>query len=86
MLEGRDVPDYEALLTRESADPVFDELQFEYGSLEEVFNHATSVFGDHRIAARWPAVHAKTHTILVENWSRWCAVRASSIRRSRGRH
>ncbi len=73
MLEGRSVPDYEALLTRESADPVFDEFAFEYGALEEVFNHAVSVFGDHKVAARWmeaalPGVRSKTHRVLQQNW------------------
>jgi hypothetical protein len=43
------------------------------GSLEEAFNHATSVFGDHHRAACWleaalPAVHANTHRILKQNW------------------
>jgi hypothetical protein len=71
--DGRVVPDYEALLISESADPVFSEYGFEYGSLEEAFNHATSVFGDHHRAACWlepalPAVHANTHRILKQNW------------------
>ena len=44
---GAIVPDYEPLLISESADPIFSEYGFEYGSLEEAFNHATSVFGDH---------------------------------------
>ena len=75
MFDGLPVPDYETLLTRESADPVFEEFAFEYGSLEEIFNHATSVFADHRVAARWmtaalPGVHEKTHVILNSNWSR----------------
>jgi hypothetical protein len=33
MFDGLPVPDYQALLTRESAHPVFDEFGFEYGSL-----------------------------------------------------
>jgi hypothetical protein len=83
MIDGRNVPDYEALLTNESADPVFSEFGFEYGSLEEVFNHATSVFGDHRLAARWmtaalPGVHAKTRTLLRTKWSALLA-RASEL-------
>ena len=44
IFNGLPVPDYETLLTRESADPVFEEFGFEYGSLEEIFNHAVSVF------------------------------------------
>jgi hypothetical protein len=47
------VPDYEPLLISESADPIFSEYGFEYGSLEEAFNHATSVFGDHHRASCW---------------------------------
>jgi hypothetical protein len=71
--EGSVVPDYEALLISESADPIFSEYGFEYGSLEEAFKHATSVFGDHHRAACWleaalPAVHANTHRILKQNW------------------
>jgi hypothetical protein len=71
--DGSVVPDYEALLISESADPIFREYCFEYGSLEEAFNHATSVFGDHHSAARWlkaalPGVHANTHRILEQNW------------------
>jgi hypothetical protein len=73
MFEDRSVPDYDELLTAESADPVFSEYGFEYGSLEEAFNHATSVFGDHHKAACWltaalPAVHANTQRILKQNW------------------
>ena len=49
MVEGQPIPDHEALLTREAADPVFAEFEFEYGSLEEVFNHAVAVFGDHHM-------------------------------------
>lgn len=72
MLEGLPIPDHEALLTREAADPILDEFAFEYGSLEEVFNHAVSVFGDHRVAARWmeaalPGVRAKTRRLLQRN-------------------
>ena len=38
-------------------------------------NHAVSVFGDHRVAARWmqaalPGVRSKTHQVLQENWER----------------
>ena len=67
------VPGYEALLISESADPIFREYGFEFGSLEEAFNHATSVFGDHHRAARWleaalPGIHANTHRILKQNW------------------
>ena len=75
IFEDRSVPDSEELLIAESADPVFREYGFEYGSLEEAFNHATSVFGDHHVAADWlkaalPGVHAKTYRILEENWAR----------------
>jgi hypothetical protein len=75
MLDGLPVPDHEALLTQESADPAFEEFGFEYGSLEEVFNHTVSVFGDHKVAARWmkaalPAVRSKTLRVLQENWGR----------------
>ena len=71
--DGSVVPDYEPLLISESADPIFSEYGFEYGSLEEAFNHATSVFGDHHRAACWleaalPAIHANTHRILKQNW------------------
>jgi hypothetical protein len=71
--DGSVVPDYDELLTAESADPVFREYGFEYGSLEEAFNHATAVFGDHNLAADWlkaalPGVHANTHRILKQNW------------------
>jgi hypothetical protein len=71
--EDRSVPDYEELLIAESADPVFREYGFEYGSLEETFNHATSVFGNHHVAALWlkaalPGVHANTHRIIKQNW------------------
>jgi hypothetical protein len=46
----------------------FREYGFEYGSLEEAFNHATSVFGDHHVAVAWleaalPGVHANTHRV-----------------------
>ena len=73
ILEDRSVPDHEELLIAESADPIFREYGFEFGSLEEAFNHATSVFGDHHVAADWlkaalPGVHAKTHRILKQNW------------------
>jgi hypothetical protein len=73
MLEGLPVPDYEDLLTRESADPLFDKFEFEYGSLEEVFNHAVAVFGDHDVAARWlvaalPGIYSVTHEFLEQNW------------------
>lgn len=73
IFDGLPVPDYEALLTRESADPVFEEFGFEYGSLEEVFNHAVSVFGDHRVAARWmqaalPGIRSKTYRLLQQGW------------------
>jgi hypothetical protein len=73
IFEDRSVPDYEELLIAESADPVFREYGFEYGSLEEAFNHATSEFGDHHVAAAWleaalPGVHANTHRILKQNW------------------
>jgi len=75
IFDGRDVPDFEELLIAESEDPALRTRGYEYGSLEEVFNHATSVFRDHRLAARWmtaalPGVHQKTHKILSENWSR----------------
>jgi hypothetical protein len=68
ILEDRSVPDHEELLIAESADPVFREYGFEYGSLEEAFNHATSVFGDHHVAVAWleaalPGVHANTHRV-----------------------
>jgi hypothetical protein len=73
IFEDRSVPDYEELLIAESADPIFEEYGFEFGSLEEAFNHATSVFGDHHVAAGWlkaalPGVHANTHRILKQNW------------------
>jgi hypothetical protein len=73
IFEDRSVPDYEELLIAESADPIFREYGFEFGSLEEAFNHATSVFGDHHSAARWlkaalPGIHANTHRILKQNW------------------
>jgi hypothetical protein len=73
IFDDRSVPDYEELLIAESADPVFSEYGFEYGSLEEAFKHATAVFGDHHLAARWlkaalPGVHANTHRILKQNW------------------
>jgi hypothetical protein len=73
IFEDRSVPDYEELLIAESADPVFREYGFEFGSLEEAFNHATSVFGDHHVAAGWleaalPGIHANTHRILKQNW------------------
>jgi hypothetical protein len=69
IFEDRSVPDYEELLIAESADPILSE----YGSLEEAFSHATSVFGDHNVAADWlkaalPGVHANTHRILKQNW------------------
>jgi hypothetical protein len=75
IFEDRSVPDYEELLIAESADPIFREYGFEYGSLEEAFNHATSAFGDHNLAADWlkaalPGVHANTHRILKQNWAR----------------
>lgn len=75
IFEERSVPDYEELLIAESADPIFEEYRFEYGSLEEAFNHATGVFGDHHVAGDWlkaalPGVHANTHRILKENWPR----------------
>jgi hypothetical protein len=73
IFEARPVPDYEELLIVESADPIFREYGFEYGSLEEAFNHATAIFGDHHLAARWlkaalPGVYANTHRILKQNW------------------
>jgi hypothetical protein len=73
ILEGREVPDYEALLTSEAADPVFSEFGFEYGALEEVFEHATAEFGCHHRAAEWlkaalPGVRAKTYAILMDDW------------------
>jgi hypothetical protein len=73
IFDDRSVPDYEELLIAESADPIFKEYGFEYGSLEEASNHATSVFGDHHVAADWlkaalPGVHANTHRILKQNW------------------
>jgi hypothetical protein len=73
IFEDRSVPDYEELLIAESADPIFREYGFEFGSLEEAFNHATSLFGDHHVAAGWleaalPGVHANTHRILKQNW------------------
>jgi hypothetical protein len=73
IFEELPVPDYEELLIAESADPVFREYAFEFGSLEEAFNHATAIFGDHHLAARWikaalPGVHANTHRILKQNW------------------
>jgi hypothetical protein len=42
--------------------------------LEEVFNHAATVFSDHRRGADWlkaalPGVYTNTRTILEENWS-----------------
>ena len=73
IFEDRPVPDYEELLIAESADPIFREYGFEYGSLEEAFNYATSVFGDHNLAGDWlkaalPGVHANTLRILKQSW------------------
>jgi hypothetical protein len=71
--EERPIPGSEELLIAEGADPAFDEFGFEYGSLEEVFNHAAAVLSDHRIGADWlkaalPGVHANTRRILEQNW------------------
>jgi hypothetical protein len=73
IIEDRSVPGYEELLIAESADPIFREYGFEFGSLEEAFNHATSVFGEHHVAADWlkaalPGVHANTHRLLKQKW------------------
>jgi hypothetical protein len=87
IFEDRSVPDYEELLIAESADPIFSEYRFEYGSLEEAFNHATSVFGDHHNAACWlqAALPASTRTRTGSS-SRTgrssCAVPTNLIKRS----
>jgi hypothetical protein len=72
--DERLIPGYEELLIGEGADPTFDEFCFAYGSLEEVFNHAATVFSDNGRGADWlktalPGVYANTRTILEENWS-----------------
>lgn len=72
---ARPVPGYEELLLLEAEDPVFSDSRFTYAALEETFNHATYVFGNHNDAAAWlkaalPAVHANTRAILEENWPR----------------
>ena len=64
---------HEEVLIAESADPIYKGYGFEYGSLEKAFNHATSAFGDHNLAARWlkaalPGLHANTRRILKQNW------------------
>jgi hypothetical protein len=87
--DGSAVLDYEALLISESADPIFSDYVFEYGSLEEVFNHATSVFGDHHRAACWlrrrfpPSTRTRTGSSSRTGRSS-CAVHTNLIRRSGG--